>query len=88
MANNREPGPPDPSHDDLSNPGPRRPDAAVVENEAHDRNDDGPGPPEEKPDAKSESDDTPTAHAHGEKRVRKPLSDMAPPGQDALPGDK
>ena len=82
MTNNREPGPPDPSHDDLSNPGRRRPDAPVSDNEAHDRNDDGPGAPYPDPDtaaAGSEAEETIT---------RKPLSDMAPPGQDDLQGSE
>lgn len=88
MANTREPGPPDPSHDALSNPGLRGPDSTVVDNTAHDRNDDGLGPPEKEPDTESESGDTAPALPKGEKTVRKPLSDMAPPGQDNLTSSK
>jgi hypothetical protein len=46
MDNNDVMGPPDPAHDDLSNPGPVRHERPVVDNEAHDRNDDGPSGPE------------------------------------------
>jgi hypothetical protein len=82
MPNNRQPGPPDSSHDDLSNPGSRRPDTAVTENEGHDRNDDGPGAPYPDPDTAasgSEAEETIT---------KKPLSDMAPPGQDEHQGSE
>lgn len=75
-----EPQPPDPSHDDLSNPGPHRPDTPVVDNEAHDQNDDGPGAPY--PDADS------TASEATQTGTKKPLSDMAPPGQDDLQGSE
>lgn len=82
MPNNREPGPPDPSHDDLSNPGRRRPDAVVSDNEAHDRNDDGPGA------AYPDPDTTASGSEAKETITKKPLSDMAPPGQDDLQGSE
>jgi hypothetical protein len=47
----------------------------VTDNEAHDRNDDGPGP--EYPDP----DTTAAGSEAGETLAKKPLSDMAPPGQ-------
>lgn len=68
-------GPPDPSHDDLSNPGPNRARTPPAENEAHDRNDDGDSAA---PRARDGSTDT------GEQQIPgKPISDMAPPGQDS-----
>ena len=60
-------GPPDDSHDDVSNPGSKRPDTPVVDNEAHDRDDDGPSGPDPKIPGK-------------------PMSDMAPAGQDDSEG--
>lgn len=88
MPNNMKPGPPNPSHDDLSNPGPHRPDSAVVDNDAHDRNDDGPGAPESEPDSDPGDDDPTSAHAREEKAPKRILSDMAPPGQDEVRGSE
>ncbi len=82
MANTPAPGPPDPSHDDLSNPGRRRSGTPVTDNEAHDRNDDGPGA--EYPDP----DTTAAGSEAGETITKKPLSDMAPPGQGDVQGSE
>ena len=81
MPNTNE-RPPDPSHDDLSNPGRHRPDAAVVDNAAHDRNDDGPGP------AYPDPDSTASGSEQSETVAKKPISDMAPPGQDEIQGSE
>ncbi len=80
MPNNTEPGPPDSSHDDLSNAGPRRPDKVVSDNAAHDRNDDGSGAPYPDPDTTAKGSEA------GETIEKKPISDMAPPGQDRVQG--
>lgn len=79
MPNNM---PPDPSHDDLSNPGPHRPDAAVSDNAAHDRNDDGPGAAYPDPESTAKGKEA------KETITKKPLSDMAPPGQDDVQGSE
>ncbi len=76
MPKTMDPKPPDSSHDDLSNAGPRGPAAPVVDNEAHDQTDDGAGAPY--PD----SDSTASGSEATKPVTKKPLSDMAPPGQD------
>ncbi|MEQ1728178.1 MAG: hypothetical protein ABL982_07325 [Vicinamibacterales bacterium] len=73
--------PPDTSHDDVSSSASRRRGNAAG-NEAHEQNDDGPDAPYPDPDGAA------TGSEAGE-RVSpepKPLSDMAPPGQDAVQG--
>jgi hypothetical protein len=70
-------GPPDPSHDDVSNPGPARPNVPIVDNDAHDRNDDGPGGPD------PASEPPASGRSTEQKIAGKPISDLEPPGQDA-----
>jgi len=81
MANNIEPGPLDTSHDDLSYGTPRR-GGGPDDNAGHDQNDDGPGAPVPDPDGAA------TGSEAGEQvsNEPKPLSDMAPPGQDQVQG--
>lgn len=73
MTNDNVLDPSDPSHDDVSSPEPER-NVGVPEsdNESHDRND--------RPNAQPSvpADD----RAPEEKITGKPISDMAPPGQD------
>jgi hypothetical protein len=80
MANETLTGPPDPAHDDLSNTRPERTEGIPeFDNESHDRNDD-------RPDR--------TSSGSGERRgpeekiTGKPISDMAPPGQDEAAGSE
>ena len=80
MTTDNATGAPDPSHDDVSNPGPTPPNAPVVDNDAHDRNDDGPGAPDPEVERRE-----PLPNPK-EKIVEKPISDMAPPGQDGPEG--
>jgi hypothetical protein len=80
MANDKVTNRPDPSHDDLSNTGPER-DEGIPEfdNESHDRNDDHPGTTPSGSKAPRVPEDTITG---------KPVSDMAPPGQDESVGNE
>ena len=47
MAKDNVTDPSDPSHDDVSNEAPRSSRIPVTDNESHDRNDDGPGGPDQ-----------------------------------------
>ena len=79
MANDNVTSQPDPAHDDLSTTGPERNEGIPeFENKPHDRNDDRP-------------DTTPSGSVPGapdEKITGKPISDMAPPGQDEAAGSE
>lgn len=59
MTDDYVPAPPDPSHDDLSNPGPIRNNEGIPEfaNGSHDRNDDGPDRPASTPSESRPAED-------------------------------
>jgi len=80
MANETQTGPPDPAHDDLSNTGPERTEGIPeFDNDSHDRNDDRPN---RTPSGSGE------LRPPEEKTTGKPISDMAPPGQDEAAGSE
>jgi hypothetical protein len=78
MNNDEATQAPEPSHDDMSNSGsPGEPAIPEFDNQAHDRDDDGP----EEPSPRMGERRSPE-----EKITGKPMSDMAPPGQDEALG--
>ncbi|HUR32879.1 MAG TPA: hypothetical protein VM032_03735 [Vicinamibacterales bacterium] len=73
---------PDPSHDDVSNSGPGTPPAVPAgDDDAHDRNDDGPS-------GRSSSTETAQLSKPTQPVAGKPMSDMAPPGSDDSEGSE
>jgi hypothetical protein len=80
MSNDNDPASPAPSHDDLSNPGSERNEGIPeFDNESRDRDDDR---------ADAPSSDSNESRAPEEKITGKPISDMAPPGQDETAGNE